>query len=127
MRAIGAGKLSATRDEATGSWLIEPAELHRVYPPADSDDRTGADEPDAEVRTPDPQEAQSEIRELRARLEAAEAGNRLRDDVIADLRQQRDREAEERRQAQTQLTALLTDQRAPAPPARRWWNWRRRG
>jgi hypothetical protein len=46
--------------------------------------------------------------------------------VIADLRRQRDREAEERRQAQAQLTALLTDQRpaAPAPARRSWWRWR---
>ena len=36
LRAILSGKLSATRDEATGSWLIEPAELHRLYPPANS-------------------------------------------------------------------------------------------
>ena len=34
LRAIQSGKLSATRDELTGSWLIEPAELHRVYPGA---------------------------------------------------------------------------------------------
>ena len=63
--------------------------------------------------------AQAEIRELQIRLEAAEAGNKLRDDIITDLRQQRDREAEERRQAQAQLaemqaklTAVLTDQRS---------------
>src|SRR3954452_15954871 len=36
LRAILSGKLSATRDEATGSWLIEPAELHRLYPPTKS-------------------------------------------------------------------------------------------
>ena len=132
LRAIQAGKLSATRDEASGSWLIEPAELHRVYPPAEADDRTGADNGDAEGRTSDSQvvvlAAQAEIGELRARLEAAQEGNRLRDDVIADLRRQRDREAEERRQAQAQLTALLSDQRpAPTAPARRaWWPWRRR-
>jgi hypothetical protein len=70
LRAIQGGKLSATRDEATGSWLIEPAELHRVYPPAES---TGADDEDAEVRTPHAlAEALAEIRELRARLDAAE-------------------------------------------------------
>jgi len=33
VRAIRTGRLSATRDVATGAWLIEPAELHRVYPP----------------------------------------------------------------------------------------------
>ena len=32
-RAIKAGKVSATRNEHD-QWLIAPAELHRVYPPA---------------------------------------------------------------------------------------------
>ena len=32
LRAIKAGKISAARDEH-GQWQIEPAELHRVYPP----------------------------------------------------------------------------------------------
>ena len=29
LKAIRRGAISATRDEATGGWLIEPAELHR--------------------------------------------------------------------------------------------------
>ena len=33
LRAIQAGKVSAIRSEH-GQWVIEPAELHRVYPPA---------------------------------------------------------------------------------------------
>ena len=33
LRAIQAGKVSAIRNEH-GQWVIEPAELHRVYPPA---------------------------------------------------------------------------------------------
>src|SRR5262249_58072264 len=32
LRAIKSGKVSATRD-AHEQWQIEPAELHRVYPP----------------------------------------------------------------------------------------------
>jgi len=32
LRSIRAGRLSAVRDELTGGWLIEPAELHRLYP-----------------------------------------------------------------------------------------------
>jgi hypothetical protein len=32
LRAIRAGKLSASKDEASGAWAIEPAELHRLYP-----------------------------------------------------------------------------------------------
>jgi hypothetical protein len=40
LRSIKAGRLTATKD-ALGQWRIEPAELHRVYPPAQSN---GADD-----------------------------------------------------------------------------------
>src|SRR3954463_778225 len=33
LRAIRSGRLSASRDEIAGSWLIEESELHRVFPP----------------------------------------------------------------------------------------------
>ena len=32
LRAINAGKISITKDE-NGEWQIDPAELHRIYPP----------------------------------------------------------------------------------------------
>ena len=32
LRAINAGKISVTKDE-NGEWQIDPAELHRIYPP----------------------------------------------------------------------------------------------
>lgn len=32
LRAIKSGKISGAKDEH-GEWHIEPAELHRVYPP----------------------------------------------------------------------------------------------
>ena len=35
LRSIKAGRLTGTKD-ALGQWRIEPAELHRVYPPAGS-------------------------------------------------------------------------------------------
>jgi len=38
LRAIQAGKVPATRDERD-QWLIEPAELRRVYPPAAASNR----------------------------------------------------------------------------------------
>jgi len=33
LRAIKRGAISGVRDEA-GAWALEPAELHRVFPPA---------------------------------------------------------------------------------------------
>src|SRR4051794_33750213 len=79
--------------------------------------------------------AHAGIRELEIRLEAAEAGTKLRDDTIADLRRRLDESERERREqavrlaaAQERIAALLTDQRAapPAPARRGWWSWRRR-
>jgi hypothetical protein len=40
LRSIKAGRLTATKD-ALGQWRIEPAELHRVYPPAQSNGADG--------------------------------------------------------------------------------------
>jgi excisionase family DNA binding protein len=40
-RAIRAGKISATRNEQ-GTWQIEPAELHRIYPPREVPDASTA-------------------------------------------------------------------------------------
>src|SRR6476661_1735007 len=31
LRAVKSGKLSATYDDALGGWLVEPAELHRIF------------------------------------------------------------------------------------------------
>jgi hypothetical protein len=46
---------------------------------------------------------------LQARLDAAADAIRVRDEMITDLRTQRDRAHEERRQTQAKLDALLTD------------------
>lgn len=116
LRAIKAGTLSAIRDPATDAWVIEPAELHRVYPPVA---RTSTDDSNAASRTPDSRDA--EIDRLRVRLDAAEIAARVRDETIADLRGRLDAETAERRQATERLHALLTDQRAPVRRTWRWW------
>ena len=40
LRSIKSGRLTANKD-ALGQWRIEPAELHRVYPPVQSNDADG--------------------------------------------------------------------------------------
>jgi hypothetical protein len=111
LKAIKTGKISATRDEL-GGWCIEPAELHRVYPPVAS-------------TTPDNQpivtwgswgnmgntkNRDAEIAELRARLTDAR-------DEIEFLRRTHTELTAER----TRLTALLiADQRPRRPWWRRW-------
>jgi hypothetical protein len=117
-RAIRKGTISATRDESSGVFLIDPAELHRAFQPAPtvSDDTL-----------PDTAGDTSRFAELQGRLADAH-------ETITDLRHRLDQADVDRRQAldrlaaaQERITALLTDQRPPPPPpARRsWWPWRR--
>ena len=127
LRAIKAGKLSAMRDPVSGDWRIEPAELFRLYPLAAHAMAEPANAPSRHAAL------EAEIRDLRTRLASTEARLADAQDQILDLRQQRDREAEERRR----LTAVLADLRtalpAPTVPAalpasarRSWWPWGRR-
>jgi hypothetical protein len=114
LRAIKAGKISATRDEHD-QWQIEPAELHRVYPAAPAPASSYTDEL---------------IAELRARLEDMRAAL-----AKAELNAETWRAAFEREQAQRALPTPSTDaQRAvqqPEQPAaelsrfRRAWRWMR--
>jgi len=107
LRSIQAHRISATKDELTGAWMIDPAELHRVYPPA-------SEQP---VRTePMMQDASAdEVASLRREVVLLTSEReREREQLqarIDDLSRRLDAEAEERRR----LTAILTDQRAKAP------------
>jgi hypothetical protein len=117
-RAIQSGKLSAARDDLTQGWLIEPAELHRLYPAVASDD--AGDAPRKGHATGGLQREIDLLREMMAD----------KDTVIDDLRRRLDAEGEERRK----LVAILTDQRAQPtpetePPAKRtrWFGFGKRG
>ena len=103
-----AGKLPATCDLATGDWLIEPAELHRLY----------ATQADAQQRNTNATSV------LEAKLDAEQAKVALLERSVNDLRRQLDAADEERRR----LTMALSDLRAkndnavgsaPTAPARR--------
>ena len=119
LRAIQKSKISATRHDVTGAWQIDPAELHRVYPPVEQ-----SDEHASEIeRRNNP--VMVEVQLLRERIADKDA-------MIAELREDRD---QWRDQAQR---LALTDQRvetapdvivtppptATAPKARRWWQRR---
>ena len=115
LRAIQAGRLSAAKDAATGAWSIEPAELHRLYPPASQ----------AEGETARETHQGNDALHLEVTLLRAQLADK--DDVIDDLRRRLDDESAERRR----LTLLLTDGRTAEvaevdqPTARRkaWWRW----
>lgn len=123
LRAIKNGVISATKGPQ-GDYQIDPAELHRIYPPVASSVKA---QPDTHTDAPhegtlDATPLLSENRELRAKLEAAEERLKDRAEVIGDLRRRLDLSEEERRATQTQLTALLTDQRAkPESPKTGFW------
>jgi hypothetical protein len=122
LRAIRRGVISAQRDAVTGGWAIEPAELHRAFPPVTN----------ATPHTQDVTDETGELRELRVRLEAAElrfadAHAMIADQraTIEDLRRRLDTATAQLGEALQQVR-LLTDQRAAAA-RRSWWPWRRSG
>src|SRR5262249_22944842 len=107
-RAIKTGKVSATKD-AHGQWHIEPAELHRVYPP-----RTEASI-DERIRA-----YISEIALLRERIEDLKT---LTDEYrvwVRDLSEQRDRSDARAAELDKRLLAYQTPARA-CSPNRPWW------
>jgi hypothetical protein len=120
LRAIEKGKISASKN-AHGEWDIDPSELHRVYPAKETPNSSV----NSAYATPANTDLLIENRGLKVKLEAAD--QRMRDalDQVADLRLRLDQSEEERRKAQSQLTALLTDQRDQAarekPKRRGWW------
>ena len=97
-KTIKSGRISAQKDE-TGTFHIDPSELHRVYPPA-----VYSEQKETLTNTPHKANIDGTIRELQARLEAAQERLSDKETVIADLREDRDRWRQ-------QATALLTDQR----------------
>jgi hypothetical protein len=114
-RAIRAGKISAARNEQ-GTWQIEPAELHRIYPPRAAPDVSTA-------QTHHDAMADKMVQLLERQLE--------------DMRQERDhwRSAfeQERDRAQRALpvpthdgaTGDSTTATPAAGPWRRAWRWMR--
>lgn len=105
LKSIKKGRVSAKKN-AKGQWEIDPAELHRVYPPVSgtgSGNGSGERQETVEGTRETPQGnsiLEREIELLRERLAD-------KDNVIDDLRRRLDQEAEERRR----LTLMLTDQR----------------
>lgn len=97
-KAIKSGRVSARKDE-TGTFHIDPSELHRVYPPT-----VYSEQKETPANTGKNANIDGTIRELQARLEAAHERLSDKEAVIADLREDRDRWRQ-------QASALLSDQR----------------
>lgn len=116
-KALRNGTLSGTRDPS-GRWLIDPAELHRVFPFEVNRIGPGTDLGSIQNRSetaprvdPEPQRDCSDPRDAQiAWLTAAlDREREVNDELRADLRTERER-----------VVGLL------APPERRnWWPWGR--
>lgn len=119
LKAIQSGKISAAKN-ANGEWQIEPAELHRVYPPASdgTGSETGSKEPEETIGNSNGTSLlRQEVQFLREKLgnleRMTETERRQLSDQIEDLRGERDRllkVIEEQAGSMRQLTAQ------PKPP-----------
>ena len=103
-RAIKSGKISGSKDE-NGQWQVEPAELHRVYPPfVDGGESTDAAQRHAAVDAITAAELQLNYALLETRVTYLK-------EALEEMRGQRNA-------WQTQAERLaLTDER----PQRSWW------
>ena len=115
-RAIKRGRISAAKDE-DGAWQIEPAELHRTFPPVT---------PQADTQ----REVQRDVTPLQdgeMRVELARMEERLRAAEERCEAAERDRDAW-RVQAERLTMALPAPASVTAkngtPKGRNWWSWR---
>jgi hypothetical protein len=102
-RSIKTGRISASKDDL-GNWQIEPAELHRVYPPLLTPERHVEADLKRHVAPSNTLLLEAENRRLTERLAD-------KDRQISDLRDERDRWREESDSWRRQANSLLTDQR----------------
>ena len=114
-RAIKRGRISAAKDE-DGAWQIEPAELHRTFPPVASQ---------ADVQ----REMQSGAilsQEGRMQVEMARMEEQLR--AAEERREAAERDRDAWRAQAERLTMALpiptSTTTTPPPKRRRWWAWR---
>ena len=116
-KAIKKGTISAEKDER-GQWLIDPAELHRVYKPVNQGENQSMSNSQQETA----ESARSLRQEVKRLREERERERQQLQETITDLRRRLDQSETERREAQGKLTALLTHQpeqqqeAAPVPP-----------
>jgi hypothetical protein len=113
LKAIKNGRISAQKDD-NGQWRIDPAELYRVYPVTPTGNGSDTTTGERQETTKEIVGVGAEVAVLRERL--AE-----KDELIADLRTERDRLLGIV-ETQAQQVKQLTDQR-PAAKRRKWWPW----
>lgn len=134
-RAIKAGRISASRQD-DGAYLIEPAELFRVYPrgvaqPLLDARHESVRNPHEETRTTlshDVEILQVKLAMTEAMLQQEKENSRKQQETVEDLRRRLDA-ASEKVLALAQPAQPLSDARHDAPrnypQPRRWWSWKK--
>ena len=104
-RAIKSGKISAEKD-VNGDWIIQPAELHRVFPPVTGHGVTSNSKDVTHVtgNVTGIIELQSKLDVLLQRVTVKDEQLRMQEEQIRDAREDRD-------QWRKQATYLLEDKR----------------
>ena len=107
LKSIQKGRISAHKD-AFGNWNIDPAEVHRVYPPVSEkveNEQTGTGVETKET---------GKIRELEAKVN-------LLEEICADLKAEREAQRAEAAEWRRTITALLPPPQQPEekPPEQR--------
>ena len=106
-RAIKNGKIFAKKNE-DGRYVIDPAELHRVFEPVTDNGNEGGALKQSEP-TSDASLLQREIELLCEQLSREH-------ETVSDLRRRLDEAEDERRRAAEQFMGLLTHQQESEPP-----------
>jgi hypothetical protein len=118
LKAIQKGRVSATKDDK-GQWLIDPAELFRVYSPTVKKEMVETQTGNFELLL--------KLREMEAKLGVTEKRLLDKEAEIENFRAQVDdlRTERERWRIQAeQITRLLTDQREKEQARKpRFWDW----
>jgi hypothetical protein len=115
LRAIKSGRISATKDQL-GAWVIEPVEVHRVYPLVAVDGANAVAVPD---RAPPDSATDVLVEELRGMI-ARMAQEHER--AIGDLQRDRD---EWRDQAKRLALGAPKAEATGEPKPLTWWRWLR--
>lgn len=115
--AIKKGTISAKKD-AFGQWEIDPAELHRVYPPIKAKPANEAGD-----FTSLAAEKEAEIKALRARLDALEELKREIQARNEDLKQERDDWKQQAEEWRMQAKALPAPEGTATATRKALWWW----
>ncbi|TJZ89330.1 DNA-binding protein [Paracoccus gahaiensis] len=131
-RAIKAGRISASKQD-DGAYLIEPAELFRVYPRGVA--QPSSDARHEAVRNPH-EEAYTtpshDVEILRVKLAMTEAmlqqereNSRKQQETVEDLRRRLDAASEKVLALAQPSSDARHDALRNPPQPRRWWSWKR--